>query len=240
VILLSVLQVKLCNYIYATEFLNVCTTADYKPVLYRLPSGEFAGVAPDILNGFAKKEGLTLQYEILSYNALIPALISNKCHLIATGMAATNERKKVINFTLGMYKAQSYIIYPKSNKKIINPLVLSDFNKKGYVVGIELGSIYDLYIQKENPIPNATVKIFDSGTDVSVALLSGRIDFTFNGSQFLNSLVKLYPYKFNYIKLNIVNADIAFGVRKNETILLNKINYYIEEINKSGEHTKIL
>ena len=50
--------------------------------------------------------------------------------------------------TPGMYKAQSYIIYPKSNKKFQNPTVLQDFNKNNLTAGIELGSIYDVFIQK--------------------------------------------------------------------------------------------
>lgn len=223
-----------------SSFFNICTTADYKPVIYKLPSGEFAGVAPDILNGFANKEGLTIRFVVLSYNGLIPALISNKCDIIATGMAATDERKKVIRFALGMYKSQSYIIYAKNNVKLKNPTSLQDFNKTNLVAGIGLGSIYDTFIHKNNPIPNSSIKIFDSESDISTALLLDRVDFTFNGSQFLNSLTKSNPNRFSYIKLDITNADIAFGLRKNEDTLLNKINSYIEELNKNGEHTRIL
>ena len=50
-----------------SSVLRVCTTADYKPVLYTLPSGKFVGVAPDILNGFAHKEKLTVRYVVLSF-----------------------------------------------------------------------------------------------------------------------------------------------------------------------------
>ncbi|MES2615428.1 MAG: ABC transporter substrate-binding protein [Bdellovibrionota bacterium] len=219
---------------------NICTTADYKPVLYKLPSGEYVGVAPDILNGFSKKEGLLIRYIVFSYNGLIPALLSNKCDLIATGMAATDERKKVINFTLGMYKSQSYIVYAKNNLKLKNSSMLNDFNKINLIAGIGSGSIYETFIQKNNPVPNASIKIFDSESDISTALIANRIDFTFNGSQFLTSLTKANPNKFDYIKLNITNADIAFGIRKSDNFLLSKINSYIEELNKNGEHARIL
>jgi len=244
--LLILFSLSICSSVFASttqqknSFLDICTTADYKPVLYKLPSGEFAGVAPDILQGFANKEGLTLRYMIFSYNGLIPALISNKCDLIATGMAATEERKKIINFTLGMYKAQSYIIYAKNNQKLKDSTILQDFNQVNLVAGIGSGSIYESFILKSDPIHKTNVKIFDSESDIATALLAGRIDFTFNGSQFLNSLTKLNPDRFNYIKLQMTNADIAFGIRKNEEILLKKINSYIEELNKNGDHARIL
>ncbi len=104
--------------------------------------------------------------------------------LITTGMAATEERKKVINFTLGMYKSQSYIIYTSINKKLNNPNILQDFNKNNLTTGIELGTIYHSFIKEKNIINKANIQIYESGSDIATALISGRIYFTFHGSNF--------------------------------------------------------
>lgn len=76
------------------ETLRVCSTGEYKPILYQLSSGKYVEVDADILNGFIKKEKMDLRYIILSYKSLIPALLTKKCDIIATGMIATEDRKK--------------------------------------------------------------------------------------------------------------------------------------------------
>jgi polar amino acid transport system substrate-binding protein len=225
--------------LYAKD-LNICTTGEYKPILYILKTGEFVGVHADILKGFSKKENLNLKYLIFSFKSLIPALLTKKCDMIASGMIATGERKKLINFSNGIYTGKSYIIYLKNNLLLKNIKTKNDFNSKSYTMGILSGSIYETNIEKNNFAPKVVVQKYESQGDVSLALITKKIDFTVDGSQFLKSIINAQKNKISFMPVEIAGGDIAFGLRKDNETLLGKINVYLNEIKKNGEYKKII
>ena len=62
---------------------------------------EPAGYDVDLLNQLADDLGVTLDIQNLDFNGLIPGLQSKKFDMVSVGLNATDERKKVIDFSRG-------------------------------------------------------------------------------------------------------------------------------------------
>ena len=71
----------------------------FKPQMYLDDAGKPAGYDVDLLNLLAKDLGVKLDIQNLDFNGLIPGLQSKKFDMVSVGLTATDERKKVIDFS---------------------------------------------------------------------------------------------------------------------------------------------
>ena len=66
-------------------------------------SNALSGVFVDLTNALAKDAGLSVQYQLVTFADLIPALISGKIDVIATEMAITPTRAAQVDFSNPVY-----------------------------------------------------------------------------------------------------------------------------------------
>ncbi|TCI58151.1 transporter substrate-binding domain-containing protein, partial [Exiguobacterium sp. SH3S2] len=142
----------------------------YPPFEMSDKTGKASGISVDFLEAFAKKNGYKLVVKNIAWDGLIPALKTAKIDLIMSSMTITDERKKVVDFSIPYAKANLAILTPL-NSDITN---IKDLDKKGKVLALKRGSTGHLYAVKN--LKNATINLFDKENAAILEVIQGKAD----------------------------------------------------------------
>lgn len=117
--------------------LTVGMNLQFEPQMY-LKNGEPAGYDVDLLNELVSDLGVELNIQNLDFNGLIPGLQSNKFDMVSVGLAPTEERRRVVDFTRGYVPyAQVLAVRPDEAASITT---VEDLDEKGKTIVALQGS----------------------------------------------------------------------------------------------------
>lgn len=182
----------------------------------------------------AKDLGLNLIIKRIEWKGLIPALESGMIDVIIAGMSPTEERKLTINFT-DTYYASEHVVIVKKDGKYANAQDLSDF-AGAKIVG-QKSTLYDELaeqLQKQNPnsvhqtplesIPEIVNAIKAGVSDVTIVEKPVAISIVNN-----NDNLKYIKLKTSFT-LDLSDTIVSIGLRKVDTLLLEKLNASLAKI----------
>jgi polar amino acid transport system substrate-binding protein len=86
--------------------------ANFPPFAYVDQSGKPAGFDVDAMDWIAKKMGFTVKHVPVDWDGIIPNLIAKKIDCIASGMSITEERAKVVDFTIPYWEVKQVLVGP--------------------------------------------------------------------------------------------------------------------------------
>lgn len=184
----------------------------------------------------AEELGYELEIYQYSFDGLIVALNNGSIDLIIAGMSPTEQRKKSINFSDAYYRSE-HVLLVKKNSEYANAKTFDDLDG-ARVVG-QRGTLYDT-LAKQLSEKNSSVKYqnpLDTIGDIIVPLNSGAIDLTVLEEPVAQGIVSSDP-SFTYIKLESKfdvadeDLDVAIGIRKVDTNLLEKVNAALAKISQ--------
>lgn len=184
----------------------------------------------------AEELGYELEIYQYSFDGLIVALNNGSIDLIIAGMSPTEQRKKSINFSDAYYRSE-HVLLVKKNSEYANAKTFDDLDG-ARVVG-QRGTLYDT-LAKQLSEKNSSVKYqnpLDTIGDIIVPLNSGAIDLTVLEEPVAQGIVSADP-SFTYIKLESKfdvadeDLDVAIGIRKVDTNLLEKVNAALAKISQ--------
>lgn len=184
----------------------------------------------------AEELGYELEIYQYSFDGLIIALNNGSIDLIIAGMSPTEQRKKSINFSDAYYRSE-HVLLVKKNSEYANAKTFDDLDG-ARVVG-QRGTLYDT-LAKQLSEKNSSVKYqnpLDTIGDIIVPLNSGAIDLTVLEEPVAQGIVSADP-SFTYIKLESKfdvadeDLDVAIGIRKVDTNLLEKVNAALAKISQ--------
>ncbi len=138
---------------------------------YSSSDEEIPGFEVEIARAMASKMGVEAKYVWVTWDALIPALTSNRCNAIINGMFITEERDKVIDFSAPYYASGETILVPKNDDSVKGLEHLD-----GKTVGVLAGSVTVGYLEKK-AIGN--LKVYPDQNTIILELNNGRIDAAF-------------------------------------------------------------
>ena len=202
----------------------VGTNVEFAPFEYR-EGKNIVGFDIDLIKEIARISGFEIEFVDMQFDGLLPALESGKIDLIISGMTATEDRKKFVDFSSPYYSTKQAILVYQDEQKIqsFDDLV-------GRKVGVVLGFTGDILVSK---IPNIQSQKFNAASEVILALKSKKIE----------AVVMDYETAKNYAKQNselkLVQTDFAseeyaIAMRKGNEELLGKINQAIKQIKENG------
>jgi ABC-type amino acid transport substrate-binding protein len=214
--------------------LKVCTTAGYAPFEVKTSKGKWVGFDIEMFEKFTKRINVKLNMVDMRWEGVFPALLSSKCDFITGGMSVTDDRKKVIHFSDTIYKSGNSLVISSRDKDKYK--TLQDLDKTGVKIAAKTGNTGDLFLQKN--LKNAKVLRFDTNSDMLTAVLENRADafaqdtvFAFMASNEHKGKLVILPEKLNY-------EDLAVGLRKQDTDLLEEFNTFLLDWKKSGGYDK--
>ena len=97
--------------------LIVGTNGVFPPFEY-MENGELVGFDIDLIKQIGKDLGYEIEMKVQPFDALIPSLKTGKLDAIISGMSATEERKKSVDFTDEYFKSTQVYLRKKGNTAV--------------------------------------------------------------------------------------------------------------------------
>jgi polar amino acid transport system substrate-binding protein len=209
------------------------TFADVPPFAAPDPkTREMVGFDVDMCNAIAKQLGLTAKITPLSVEARVPEVKMGRVDLTVANLAYTKSRGEQIQFSDPYYVAKEMLAVKASDPGTTK----ADF--KGKRLSSTKGSTSELSIKMNGSEP---VTFQDTGSafmavqqNKSMGMVANTMTITKLVNQSKNEGVAL-----KMIKEPMVLQPIGIGMKKDEPVLLAKVNEALYSLEKKGELDKL-
>lgn len=157
----------------------------------------------------------------------IPYLLSNKVDVILSQLSVTDERKKVIDFSRAYAVIEAAILAP-TNMEIKGAADLV-----GKRVITTRGTASDKVTSEFAPGANI-IRFEDDATSIT-AVVSGQADIFGTAPSLLGAINQKSPSRKLEKKFVMKTFDLAVGIRKGDTTLLNWTDEWVQKNLKNGK-----
>ncbi len=217
--------------------LRVCLEPAYMPFEITDKRGEIIGFDPDLAALMAKDLGAAkLELVSTAWDGIIPALITNKCDIIMSGMTITDERKQKVDFSEPyMLVGQTILLRKDLAGKIKS---YKDLNKPDYKVASKLGTTGE--IAAKQYIPKAKYFSYETEAEGVMEVVNGKVDaFVYDAPYNLVANVQRGEGKLVFLDKPFTNEPIGWAVAQGDPAFLKAINAFLAKIKKDGSHEKL-
>ena len=235
IIMLSVLSLK--SFASNEQPIKFATEATYPPFVSMGPNGHMSGFGVDLVDALCKQMHASCKLVNAPWESLIPSLKTHQYDALFGGMAITNQRKKVVNFSLPYYKNSVVFVSKKNSNFKINMI-------SGKKIGVQGGSQFQNYLQNKYG-SKVLIKTYLSNMTALMDLTSGRLDAVFIDQPVAKLWLDKSNNQNNFHIAAKVNDDCYFGggngiaISKDNPELLKKINSALKVIMSNGTYGKI-
>jgi polar amino acid transport system substrate-binding protein len=196
----------------------------------KIPSN-IIGFEVDIVNAIAELLGVKTQFVQNQWDGLIPGLYRGDYDIAINGLEITEDRKKEVNFTIPYYVTHEQLVVLKGVDYINS---LSDL--VGRKVGALKNSLAERILRAKGGIDVLT---YEGEVNAFVDMKNGRIE-----AVLVDAPIAIYYTAVNpeFVMVGQPIGEISYGIalRKQDTILLKKLNWAIDRLQKSRKLREIL
>lgn len=152
------------------DVLNVGMELAYPPFETKDENGEPSGVSVDFVKEFGKYIGKDVKIKNIAWDGLIPSIQTKKVDLVVSSMTITEEREKVVDFSIPYANSLLGMLINK-NSKVFS---IDDLDQVGTVVAVKNGSTGFLYAQKY--LNKAQIRSFNDESACVTEVVQGKAD----------------------------------------------------------------
>ncbi len=217
--------------------LRVGVSPNAPPLIYK-KNNAITGLEADLAGKFGKYTGRTVQFIEIDWKDQIDALENNEIDIIMSGMSVTDARRYRIAFSNPYLRSGQILLVRLRDKPLFLTGIYSLMNSS-YVIGTVKNTTGDLFITKT--LNGVKVKNFNTSADAVQALIKKEIDaFVYDAPMVcyyaaVNENNKLAP-----ILALATEEYIAWGIRKEDTKLLEQANMFLAELQNSQTLQRII
>lgn len=239
--------------------LKIATEGAFKPWNFTEASGKLAGFEVDLAEDLCKRMNRTCEIVAQDWDGIIPALNAGKYEAIIAAMSITDERKKVLEFSIPYVTTYHAAMLPKVEGAKLGEsgqrYNLSDVKAseasvkalkeglKGKTVGVQLastnGSFLENYLKDD-----VKITYYKTVEQLNLDLQSGRIDATIADLTVLESELKKpdfaeYEIAGPVLTGGVFGEGVGVGMRKGDTELKAPFDVAIAAAVKDGTVKKL-
>lgn len=199
--------------------------------------GELDGFDVDLMKAIAADQEFEVSFESLEFDGLIPGLKSGNIDIVASGMWASDERKKEVDFS-DTYYTSGLVVAVTADNNTINSI---DDVTNDMTLAAQIGTSSADLVQKmkdEGKIKEA--KIYNKVNDAVQDLQNGVVDVLINDKPVVQEYIKKQEGKIKIVGETLNKETLGIAVQKGNTKLLEKINKGLANLKASGEFDKLL
>ncbi|WP_343049536.1 lysine/arginine/ornithine ABC transporter substrate-binding protein [Azospirillum melinis] len=238
---------------------RIASEGAYPPWNATDTSGKLTGFEVDLGNDLCKRMKVTCEFVAQDWDGIIPALQQGKYDAIMSAMTITDERKKVIDFSVpyGTEPSVFAVVTGSPLAKALNlgadRVDLNDQGKakpvldklaealKGKSVGVQVSTIQADFMDKH--LPKVTMRTYDKIDNAGIDLGSGRVDAMLGDRSVVEAVVKATPDKMVIVGPNfiggVIGEGMGVGLRKDTADLKAMFDKAIGEALKDGTVKKL-
>jgi len=190
--------------------------------------GKPAGFDVESMDWIAKKMGFKIKHQPMDWDGIIPALTAKKIDIIASGMSATEERAKIVNFSIPYYEVTQVLLV-----KGDDATPFADLLKTGKKIGVQRGTVTNKLLEEMSKKEGYKFELvlYDS-TDLSMEDVKiGRIAGSGMDSSIAKELMKGQPYKVSGT-FDVPSEKYGYAIRKEDKEFLDTVNKGLEQLMK--------
>jgi polar amino acid transport system substrate-binding protein len=204
------------------------------PMVLQKVSGEWYSFNPDLVRLLAKSWGVKVEFVPTTWDVIVPGLLAHKYDMIGASISATALRKQVINFSDPYFMAGQVFVVNKNNPKHLDSI--DALNKSSVTVAYTQSSIEGEIVHKL--LPNAGNRALTSSSvgDMIAEIESGRSDAFAIVSILREPILAKFPWAAT-VPANDTGVNptpVAWGIRKEDTDLLEAVNVFLAKVIKDG------
>ena len=200
-------------------------------------NGELDGFDVDLMNAIAEDQGFEIEWTQLGFDGLIPALESKQIDIIASGMWASPERAKIVDFSTTYYDSGLVLAVKVDNNTITGADSLTSDMKVAAQIGT---SSADLVQQWEKDGKIAEAKIYDKVNEAVMDLQNGTVDALLNDKPVTTEYMSKQPDKIKIVGDILNEESYGFAVNKENKELLDMINEGLQNVIDNGTYDQLL
>ena len=192
----------------------------FPPYAYVDKDGKTVGFDVEAMNWIGKKMGFKVKHQPIEWDAIIPALTAKKIDCIASGMSATAERAKIVDFTIPYYTVTQVLLV-----KADNNLTLDQMLHSGKKIGSQRGTVTNKLLKDLAAKPGYKFEVVEyDSTDLSMQdMPTGRIEGSGMDSTIAKDMMRKPGFKIAGT-FQAPPEDYAYAVRKGDKALLETLN----------------
>ena len=216
--------------------LRVGMEPGYMPFELTSKSGEIIGFDVDMMKRAAKAMGVKLELVSTAWDGIIPALLTEKFDIIASGMTLTQQRNMSINFanpyiTIG----QSILVSKKFEGQVKS---YKDLNDPKFTVGSKLGTTGEQATKRM--IGKAKYISYETEQEGVLEVVNGKIDaFIYDLPFNVVAFGQKGAGKIYHIDKPFTAEPLAWAVRKGDYDFVNWLNNFLHQKKIDGTYDKI-
>ncbi len=220
------------------KILIVGTNPGFPPFAYMGGDNgnEVVGFDMDIIEAIAKDAGKKVEFKIMNFENLIPAIQNGEIDIAINAITITEQRKNLVDFSEPYYDDPQLVVVRENDHSFDDVTEQSEIWKTKNLASKT--STTGIATAQELVGDNAVVNRNTWNLAID-DLLENRVDAVIVDGTIANSLIAQYSnIKTLPLKLNIQHYGVA--IKKGNTKLLNSVNTTIENLKNSGEYDKLL
>jgi len=209
--------------------LRVGQDEGYMPLYGTDEKGERVGLEVELINKIAEILGVKVEYVVVNWDGIIPALISGKFDIIFSGMTITPERALKVNFSAPYLTVGQAILYNKSVFK--TPPTYQDLADKPVKIAVQLGTTGEFTARRK--FPKAEILTFSTMDEAAFQVVSKRADIMVNDSIYVKFLTQKYETLGMTNEL-LSREDLGIAIRKGDMEALRWFDIFVQWAKTSG------
>lgn len=219
-----------------SNVLRFGTEAIYPPFEYKSAAGLLQGIDIELGQAICTSAGLRCNWSETTFDGLIPGLLSRRFDVINASMDVTEKRHQQIDFTEVIYQIPSRLLVKKGSGLLPDPRLLN-----GKRLGVLQASSQEMFARVHWAPRGVDVIAYQNQEQVYQDLAADRLDATLvmePAGQY-GFLSRPEGDNFTFVGNDvsdgrILGLGIAFGLRRGDISLKQKLNKAIDEIKARG------
>ena len=205
--------------------------APLSPFVIKGGDGTYSGFEIDATSALADSLGIDVEYVEKPFCDLAEAVLSGEADMIASGFSNTQNRRRLLDFTLPYHDTEYFVTVAKNAQK--RAKTLRGLNRRDIAIGYQHGGVSGMVARGE--FPGADLKGFSSFAEVMDALEAGKIDGAVLFDPYLVAARKLKNRKYRVPHEFALTRTIeAYATDKNSDALLEALNDWVLRQDLSG------
>lgn len=208
----------------------------FPPMGFKDSNGEIVGLDIDLAKAVAKKLGIEVRIQPVSWDGVIMELNNKNIDVIWNGFTITEDRKENVDFSRP-YLANRQILVVKKGSVITGKNDLA-----GRVVGLQAGSSSIAALERDvdtyEKVKDDLVE-FATNDEVLLDLKNGGIDAAIVDEVVGRYYISQRPDDYEVLSEDFGEEEYGIGVRKGDLSFMNKINEALDQLKAEGLTTEI-
>ena len=214
--------------------LRVGVSANTPPMVFK-EGGQIVGVERDLAEALGRELGRRVVFVEEKFENLIDSLCENRIDIIMSSMSITPARSHRLAFT-EPYLRVGQLALTRSADRYSYLMNLTAYAKHG--IGVKPATTADLLVQQE--FPQVKRRYYRDGQAAAEALAKQDIDLFIGDAPFIWYLAGLYETKGVVVTPMVLSQeDLAWGLRRSDTALLEAANRLLQKARASGELNRV-